>query len=127
MVRRFLGRHVDIGWRAFRNLTHPNHWIFDEIECEDTRQVEFKEINLLNPTIQHIELSTTHVEKIICDKLAVALDGEALGYAVMSMLTYTCLLLRPDIEFEQLQKTVMETSASLILGLSDPTPDAATN
>ena len=73
----------------------------------------------LTPTIHEVELETKVVEQIICNQLAEALDGTPIEYAVMSMLTYCALLMKPGIEWEELQAAVMSTSQFLILSLSD--------
>ena len=73
----------------------------------------------MKPTIHEVELETQAVESIICNQLAEALDGTPLDYAVMAMLTYCALLMKPHVEWPELQEAVMSTSKHLILSLAD--------
>ena len=81
----------------------------------------------LTPTIHEVELETKIVEQIICDQLAEALDGTPIKYAVMSMLTYCALLMKPAIEGQELQMVVMNTSQHMILCLADTETTGAAN
>lgn len=71
-------------------------------------------------SIQQLEFSTSDVEHAVCEHLAPACDGMDTGFAVTSLITYACLLLKPDIEFAQLKTTVMDVSASLVMALAEP-------
>lgn len=57
-----------------------------------------------------IEIKGSDIQGFIFDKLGPACQGEKLSHAVMGMLTYIVLLMKPDIEVGDLQDAVMGTS-----------------
>ena len=69
--------------------------------------------------IFHIEASGEKIQSIIRDKIGPAVDGELLSDAVIAMLAYSTLLMKPDITVDHLQKCVMETSGYLITMIED--------
>lgn len=68
--------------------------------------------------IQSITLEGSDVQRFIANKLAPACEGEKITHSVLSMLTYSVLLMHPEIEVEELKKIVMETSEFMVISLA---------
>lgn len=70
------------------------------------------------PMIESVSVDGRDIQKLIFDKLGPALDGEKMAHSILAMLTFTVLLLKPDIELEEVQKIVMSTSEFLVMSLA---------
>ena len=63
-------------------------------------------INLESPTFDTDTDELWDVGAVINEKLAPALDGETIPKAIVSMLTFILLLIKPDIEPPEAEKAV---------------------
>lgn len=81
----------------------------------------------MNPLIRSVSVNGKDIQRIVYDKLAPACETEELDHAILSMLTFTVILIKPDIKEQQLKDAVMNVSEYLILQLMDEsTEDAPT-
>lgn len=69
--------------------------------------------------IQQVSVDGKDIQRLIFDRLMPAIEGEPLGHSVLSLLTLSVLLMRPDIDIEKLQDVVMSTSEHMILSMTD--------
>jgi len=72
----------------------------------------------MKPFVQSVTVEGKDVQRVIFDRLSPAIEGEPLAHAILSMLTFSIMLMKPDIEIEQLQDIVMSTSEHIIMHLS---------
>ena len=72
----------------------------------------------MTPGIYKIEASGEEVQKIITSKLVPAIDGQELGHAFIALLTLSVLLIKPNVEANQLKECVMGVSSYIITHLS---------
>lgn len=70
------------------------------------------------PQIYKIEASGKDIQALILAKLGPAVEGEPVSLAVLSMLSLSILLMKPDITVEQLQDCVLSTSSYMITCLA---------
>jgi hypothetical protein len=70
--------------------------------------------------LQSVTVDGRDIQRLIYDRLAPAVEGEPLSHAVLSMLTFAVLLMRPSIELEKLQEVVMAVSEHMVLAMGDP-------
>lgn len=72
------------------------------------------------------------IQALIFDKLMPAMEDTNIGTAVLSMITYSMFMMKPDIKIEELQEAVLSTSQFMVLLLSGAgaedgtTPDIVT-
>ena len=78
-----------------------------------------------NPFIQRVSANGKDIQAIIFDRLAPAVEGESLSNSVLAMLTFSVLLMRPNVDVELLQDVVMSTSEHMIMALMDVVPGEA--
>ena len=69
--------------------------------------------------IRAVSVSGKDIQRIVYDKLAPACEAEQLEHAVLSMLTFSIILMKPSIDVDTLQEVVMNTSQHIILQLMD--------
>lgn len=74
--------------------------------------------------IRAVSVAGKDIQRIIDNKLAPACEAEQLDNAVISMLTFSIILMKPSIDASTLQEVVMNTSQHIILQLMDPATEA---
>jgi len=72
----------------------------------------------IDPDIYKFEVSGEEVKDLIEEKLGPAVDGEAVPLAILTMLTFSIMLMKPDIDVEELKDIVMSTSGHIIQSLT---------
>ena len=75
----------------------------------------------MSQLLQAVTVDGRDIQRLIFDRLAPAVEGEPLSHAVLSMLTFAVLLMRPGIELDKLQDIVMSVSEHMVLAMGDPT------
>jgi hypothetical protein len=80
----------------------------------------------LRPLIHSVEVDGSEIQTLIFDKLAPACEGEKLAHSVLGMITFSILLMKPDIDVDQLQDVVMSTSEYMVMQL-EPIPEGEAN
>lgn len=74
----------------------------------------------MDAKIHSIDIDGRDIQALIFKKLAPACKGERLSHAILALLTYSVILMKPDIEIADLQDTVMSTSEFMMLKLATP-------
>jgi hypothetical protein len=73
----------------------------------------------MHPFIQNVTVEGRDIQRLIFDRLAPAVEGEPLSHTVLAMLTFSVLLMRPNIDLDLLQDVVMSTSEHMIMAMTD--------
>jgi hypothetical protein len=79
---------------------------------------------LNQPFIQQVTADGRDIQRIVFDRLAPAVEGEPLSHSVMALITFSILLMRPDIDLDHLQAVVLSTSEHIIMAMSDDIGEA---
>lgn len=73
--------------------------------------------------IEQFEADGAEIQRVIYQRLMPSLDGEQLGYSVLALIALSVILMKPDIEGEQLQEIITNVSQTIILHLSEAPSD----
>lgn len=73
----------------------------------------------LNPLIYKVEAAGDIIQKMILEDLSPAVEGKPVSHAVLAMLTFSVMLMKPDVTVEQLQDCVMGASSYIVTYLSE--------
>jgi hypothetical protein len=71
----------------------------------------------MSTVIRQVEVSGEVIENIVYDRLVPALNEVDAKHAVLSMLTFSVILMKPSIQIEELQHVVMSVSEALVTAL----------
>ncbi len=66
------------------------------------------------------------IHEVIWGRLMPSLEGVRLDEAILSMLTFTVLLMKPDVELEVLKAAVQSASETMVLAIT-PVPEGKGN
>lgn len=69
-------------------------------------------------TIEKFEADGQEIQRIIYTRLMPAVDGESLGHSVLSLIAFSIILMKPDIDMDRLQEIITSVSQTIILHLS---------
>lgn len=75
--------------------------------------------------IRKVNVDGETVRNIIYDCLEPALDGQRKDHSVVALLTFACLLMKPDIEGTQLQDVILNVSELLVTALASTQSEEA--
>jgi hypothetical protein len=67
-----------------------------------------------------VEVDGKEIQELIFSKIAPACDGHPMGHVILGMLTFTILLLKPQVEIEELRDCVLQTSEFMTMTLDNP-------
>lgn len=67
--------------------------------------------------IREIEVDGATIEDLVYERLVPALENVDAKHAVLAMLTFCAVLMKPSIKIEELQQTVLSTSQALVASL----------
>jgi len=77
--------------------------------------------------IQQVSIDGRDIQRIVFDRLAPALEGEDLAPSVFSLIMFSIMLMKPDIDMESLQEAVQSTSEHIIMALTPAAEDGLAN
>ena len=69
--------------------------------------------------IRNVEVDSAVIEDIIDNRLSPALNGLRRDHGVLAMLTFSILLMKPDIDADALQAAVMGMSETAMLHIAE--------
>lgn len=71
----------------------------------------------MSSVIREVEVSGSIIEDIVYEKLVPALNEVDAKQAVLAMLTFCTILMKPSVTVEELQQAVMSSSEALVTAL----------
>lgn len=69
--------------------------------------------------IHNVIVDGADIQRVVFDRLVPALEGEAFELQVLSLITLSVLMMKPNIDFDQLQEVVMSVSEHMMLLIAD--------
>lgn len=72
----------------------------------------------VHPFIQSVTVDGKEIQRLIFDRLMPAVEGEPLSHSILSLITFSVMLMKPDIDLETLQKLVLSTSEHIIMNIA---------
>lgn len=66
-----------------------------------------------------IEVSGAEIQNLILNTLAPAVEGKPVTHSILAMLTFSVMLMKPNIDIKELQECVMGASSYIVTHLSE--------
>ena len=70
-----------------------------------------------NPTLAYAEVEGKDIQNMIWGRLMPAVEGAPIDHAVLGMLAFCVLLMKPDVELPTLQSAVQQATEVMILSI----------
>lgn len=70
-------------------------------------------------TLAYAEVEGPVVQQLIWGKLMPALQGEPMDAAIISMIAFCILLMKPDVKMEVLESAITQTTEVMTLAIAD--------
>lgn len=75
-------------------------------------------------SIQYAEVPGAQIQEVIWQRLMPALEGTPIDAAILSMLTFSTLLMKPDTDIEVVKAAVQAATETIVLHIAPPTGQA---
>ena len=73
----------------------------------------------MTQAIFKIEVSGAEIQNLILNTLAPAVEGKPVTHAILAMLTFSVMLMKPYIDVKELQECVMGASSYIVTHLAE--------